>query len=124
MEDEMEQFFKELAQEYEDENGKKEMKHSMECFLEALTSDSEKVLAMGESILKLCTLERFTPFELASMSATLIVSACRSRAENLGIESTNEFLEHMMNSIKMSWEDVTKEMEDDKCKDEDCNCKC
>lgn len=96
-----------------------------ELIVEAMVSNDEKVTAMGESIIALCNIEKFTPFELGSMSATLLCEACRGRAKVKGIESTKEFYKTMVSSMNDAMEDIFKEIEeDDKCEDSDCECKC
>ena len=102
-----------------------EMKMNAEHLMEAVTSDDEKVTAMGNSIMALCMLEKFTPFELASMSATIVCEACRIRAKHKGIKSTKVFYESMVKSMNLAMDDIFEELEkDDKCEDDDCNCKC
>ena len=124
----MEDIIKEMAKEFfndeeVDENEKKELETYFELFLEAMASDDKKVEAMGNSILAITSCENFTPFELASMSATLICSACTMRAKVKGIESSKIFFERLVTSMERAMEDGFKELEDE-CKNGDCSCKC
>ena len=124
----MEDIIKEMAKEFFndeeiDENEKKELETYFELFLEAMASDDKKVEAMGNSILAITSVENFTPFELASMSATLICSACTMRAKAKGIESSKIFFERLVTSMERAMEDEFKELEDE-CKNGDCSCKC
>lgn len=125
----MEDMIKEMAKEFFDdeevnEDEKKELETYFELFLEAMASDDKKVEAMGNSILAITSVENFTPFELASMSATLICSACSMRAKVKGIESTKIFHERVVDAMNRAMDDMFKELEDGKCKDDDCSCKC
>lgn len=124
----MEDIIKEMAKEFFndeeiDENEKKELETYFELFLEAMASDDKKVEAMGNSILAITSGEKFTPFELASMSATLICSACTMRAKAKGIESSKIFFERLVTSMERAMEYGFKELEDE-CKNGDCSCKC
>ena len=124
----MEDIIKEMAKEFfkdeeVDENEKKELETYFVLFLEAMASDDMKVEAMGNSILAITSVENFTPFELASMSATLICSACTMRAKAKGIESSKIFFERLVTSMERAMEDEFKELEDE-CKNGDCSCKC
>ena len=122
----MEEIFKKFEEDHRKENADEEqVEHEFECLLEAMASDDDKIMAMGESIAMLCTAEKFTAFEMVSMCATLIVSACRGRAIAKGVESTKVFHNHMMESLDETVKETLKEIEDnDKCKDGDCNCEC
>ena len=124
----MEDIIKEMTKEFfndeeVDENEKKELETYFVLFLEAMASDDMKVEAMGNSILAITSVENFTPFELASMSATLICSACTMRAKAKGIESSKIFFERLVTSMERAMEDEFKELEDE-CKNGDCSCKC
>ena len=113
----------------EDENISKEESEETKMMLghlsEALTSDDTKICAMGESVLKICTLEKFTPFELSSMCATIMCEACKVRAEQKGVEDTRLFYSHIVDSMNKAIEEIFEEIEKDgKCEDGDCKCKC
>ena len=102
-----------------------EVKIMLSHLTEAMTSDGDKICAMGESILKICTVEKFTPFELCSMCATLICESCRVRAGEKGVKDTKLFFEHMVDSMNQAMEEVFEEMEENgKCEDGDCKCEC
>ena len=81
--------------------------------LEALTCDDEKVGNVGQLIIGICNTQQFTPFELSSMSATLICEACSVRAKSKGVESTREFFKHLMSSLEQTVAEVFEEMEND-----------
>ena len=125
MEDPIKEMVKDFFNDEEiGDDEKKEMETHFELFLEALSSNDKKVEAMGMSILKICNDEKFTPFELSSMCATMIAEACRVRADHKGIESTKIFYERVVDAMNRAMDDMFKELEDGKCKDDDCSCKC
>lgn len=125
----MEDMIKKMATEFfkdeeVDDDERKEMEIYFEMFLEAVSSDDKKIEAMGSSILALANDEKFTPFELSSLCASLICEACSTRARARGIESSRIFFERIVDSMKSAMEEGFKEMENDNCKDDDCSCKC
>lgn len=120
----MEKFIEEMKKNEESKEGLEDMQDELLCLMEAMASDDEKVLAMGESISKACVEAKFTPFEMASMCSTLIAGTVRVRAEMLGVSGARTFFEHLMGALELAVDRGLKELEEDDCKDGDCSCKC
>lgn len=123
MDDLLEKMRKEIMNDEDIKGTAEEIDDHFLCLLESISSDTEKVLAMGNSIAKVCSENQFTPFELCTMCGTLIVSAVVLRAEKLGVSGSRVFLKHMLKTIGETAEDELKEMEN-ASKNGDCSCEC
>lgn len=118
----IEKFLEELKKDEENKEEIESVQDELLCLMEAMSSDDEKVLTMGESISKICIDEGFTPFEMASMCSTLIVGTVVVRAKMMGISGARIFFKHLMTALEMAVDSELKELENDK--DADSTCKC
>ena len=120
----MEKFIEEMKKDAESKEEIENIEDEILCLIELMSSDDEKVLAMGESVSKVCVEAKFTPFEMASMCSTLIAGTVRVRAEMLGVSGARTFFNHLMTALKIAVEGELKELEENDSTDADCSCKC
>lgn len=120
----MEKFIEEMKKNEESKEGLEDIQDEFLCLMEAMASDDEKVLAMGESISKICVENEFTPFEMASMCSTLIVGSVVVRAKMLGVQGARTFFKHLVTALELAVDGELKELEEDDSTDADSTCKC
>ena len=107
----------------EDSNMDTEDRIRLDMLEEAIGSDDEKIHAMTHSIIAICVIEEFTPFELVNMASMLIMYACSDRMSEKGRRSTEMFFEHSVRTLESCFKDMCKENDHDST-DGDCNCEC